>query len=65
MCLESTPSQLNLLPRVHELNAENQGRVVGKAFGGNAIVFIKPSVFVGGDRPGSWGLEVGYKVLGF
>jgi len=41
------------------------GRVVGKAFGGNAIVFIKPSVFAGGDRPGSWGLEVGYKVLGF
>lgn len=41
------------------------GRVVGKAFGGNAILFIKPSVFVGSDRPGSWGLEVGYKVLGF
>lgn len=41
------------------------GRVVGKAFGGNAIVFIKPSAFAGSDRPGSWGLEVGYKVLGF
>ncbi len=41
------------------------GRVVGKAFGGNAIIFIKPSVFAGSDRPGSWGLEVGYKVLGF
>lgn len=41
------------------------GRVVGKAFGGNAIVFIKPSAFVGSGRPGSWGLEVGYKVLGF
>lgn len=41
------------------------GRVVGKAFGGNAILFVKPSVFVGSDRPGSWGLEVGYKVLGF
>jgi hypothetical protein len=34
-------------------------------FGGNGILFIKPSVFVGSDRPGSWGLEVGYKVLGF
>jgi hypothetical protein len=41
------------------------GRVVGPAFGGNGILFIKPSVFVGSDRPGSWGLEVGYKVLGF
>jgi hypothetical protein len=41
------------------------GRVIGKALGGNAIVFIKPSVFVGSDRPSSWGLEVGYKVLGF
>ena len=41
------------------------GRVIGPAFGGNAILFIKPSAFVGSDRPGSWGLEVGYKVLGF
>ncbi len=41
------------------------GRVVGKAFGGNAIVFVKPAVFVGGDRPSKWGMEVGVKVLGF
>jgi hypothetical protein len=41
------------------------GRVLGKAFGGNAIAFVKPTVFAGGDRPGSWGIEVGYKVLGF
>ncbi len=41
------------------------GRVVGKAFGGNAIVTIKPTAFVGGDRPGKWGLELGYKVIGF
>jgi hypothetical protein len=41
------------------------GRVLGKAFGGNAIAFFKPTVFAGGDRPGSWGIEVGYKVLGF
>lgn len=27
-------------------------RVVGKAFGGNAMVVIKPSAFVGSDRPG-------------
>ena len=41
------------------------GRVLGKAFGGNAIAFVKPTVFAGGDRPGSWGIEVGWKVLGF
>jgi hypothetical protein len=41
------------------------GRVVGPAWGGNAIVFVKPSLFAGDERPGSWGIEVGYKVLGF
>ncbi|MCU0759417.1 MAG: hypothetical protein MUF07_09545 [Steroidobacteraceae bacterium] len=41
------------------------GRIIGPAFGGNAIVFVKPTVFAGGDRPGSWGIEVGYRVLGF
>jgi hypothetical protein len=41
------------------------GRVTGPAFGGNGILFVKPSVFVGGDRPSSWGVEVGFKVLGF
>jgi hypothetical protein len=41
------------------------GRVLGPQFGGNGILFAKPSVFAGGDRPSSWGMEVGYKVLGF
>lgn len=41
------------------------GRVVGPAFGGNGIVFVKPSVFGGSDRPGKWGIESGYKVIGF
>lgn len=42
------------------------GRVLGsKAFGGNQIVSIKPSVFVGGDRTGKWGVEVAYKLIGF
>ena len=41
------------------------GRVIGPAFGGNAIVTIKPSVFFGGEAPGSWGVEVAYKVIGF
>lgn len=41
------------------------GRVIGPQFGGNGIVFVKPSAFAGGDRLGSWGLELGYKVIGF
>jgi hypothetical protein len=41
------------------------GRVLGPQLGGNGVVFFKPSVFAGSDRPSSWGVEVGYKVLGF
>lgn len=41
------------------------GRAIGPAFGGNAQVFIKPSVFGGGERPANRGVEVGYKVIGF
>lgn len=45
--------------------AVTYGRVIGKAFGGNAIVTVKPSIFAGGDRPSKWGIEVGYKIIGF
>jgi hypothetical protein len=41
------------------------GKGVGKAFGGNAQILVKPTLFAGGDRPAKWGLEVGYRVLGF
>lgn len=41
------------------------GRVIGPMFGGNAIVSVKPTLFAGGDRPGKWGIEVGFKVIGF
>lgn len=41
------------------------GRAVGRAFGGNAQVFVKPTVFAGADRPGDWSIELGFKVLGF
>ena len=41
------------------------GRAIGQAFGGTSIVFIKPSILVGNDRPGDWGVEVGFKVVGF
>lgn len=45
--------------------AVTYGRVLGPAFGGRGIITVKPTVFAGGDRPGDWGLEVGYKVIGF
>ncbi len=41
------------------------GRALGPALGGNTQVFVKPTVFAGRDRPGNWGLEVGFKVIGF
>ncbi len=41
------------------------GRVIGPAFGGNAIISVKPSVFAGSDKPATWGIELGYKVIGF
>ena len=45
--------------------AVTAGRVVGKAFGGAAQVYVKPSVLFGNERPGDWSMEVGFKVLGF
>lgn len=45
--------------------AVTAGRTIGKAFGGNSQVYVKPTVFAGGERPGDWSIEVGYKVLGF
>lgn len=41
------------------------GRVVGKAFGGVAQVYVKPTALLGSERPGDWSLELGFKVLGF
>ena len=41
------------------------GRVLGPAFDGRDQVYLKPTVYVGDDRPGGWGLELGYKVIGF
>ncbi len=41
------------------------GRALGPALGGNAQVFVKPTAFAGGERPGNWGIEVGVKVIGF
>jgi hypothetical protein len=41
------------------------GSSIGPAFGGNSQVFVKPTLFAGGDRPAKWGMELGYKVIGF
>ncbi|WP_431299434.1 hypothetical protein [Tabrizicola sp. BL-A-41-H6] len=41
------------------------GRALGKAGGGNLIGFVKPTIFVGNDRSGDWGVEAGIKIVGF
>ncbi len=45
--------------------AVTMGYVIGPAFGGRSQLFAKPTLFAGGERPASWGIEVGYKVIGF
>ncbi|KAF1719234.1 hypothetical protein [Pseudoxanthomonas wuyuanensis] len=45
--------------------AVTAGMAVGKAFGGQAQVYVKPTVMFGSERPGDWSIEVGFKVLGF
>jgi hypothetical protein len=39
------------------------GRSIGRAFGGQQFVLVKPSFLIGGDRPNSWGLELTYRFL--
>jgi len=41
------------------------GRMLGKAFGGDSQIYIKPQALAGKDRPIDWTLQVGYKVIGF
>lgn len=41
------------------------GRMTGKAFGGDSLIFIRPQILGGGERPVDWSMQVGYKVLGF
>jgi hypothetical protein len=41
------------------------GRAVGPAFGGHSQIYLKPETFAGGDRSANWGVEFGYKVIGF
>jgi hypothetical protein len=41
------------------------GRSLGPALGGSSQASIRPTVFAGGERPADWGIEIGYKVIGF
>jgi hypothetical protein len=41
------------------------GRVISTGLPGTSSVFIKPSAGIGGDRAYDWGVEVGFKVVGF
>ena len=43
------------------IRAEN----LGKTFGGNGQIFVKPSVLIGSDRGANWGVQAGFKVLNF
>lgn len=45
--------------------AVTAGYALGSAFGGSSQIFVKPSIFAGNERSANWGLEVGYKVIGF
>jgi hypothetical protein len=51
--------------RQYGLVAVTFGRTVGKVFGGIAQVSAKPTVFIGGERVGNWGMQFGFKILGF
>lgn len=41
------------------------GRALGPAFGGRAQIYLRSSTFAGGERSANWGVEVGYRVIGF
>ncbi|MGE5319101.1 MAG: hypothetical protein ACM3KD_02870 [Hyphomicrobiaceae bacterium] len=41
------------------------GTPLGKAFGGDSQIYIKPQVLGGGERPANWSVQFGYKVIGF
>lgn len=45
--------------------AVTMGRVLGPQLGGTGVLFVKPSLFAGSERPATWGIELGYKVIGF
>lgn len=51
--------------RLYGSLAVTAGTAVGKVGGGLAQVYVKPSIFVGNERPADWAVEVGFRVIGF
>jgi hypothetical protein len=41
------------------------GRALPPAWGGRPKIYVKPAVYLGGDRPTDWSVEIGFKLLGF
>jgi len=41
------------------------GRSIGRIGKGNFAIFTKPQIQIGADRPSSWGIEIGAKLVGF
>lgn len=51
--------------RLYGSFAVTAGTAVGKVGSGLAQVYVKPSLFIGAERPADWAVEVGYRVIGF
>lgn len=45
--------------------AVTTGRAVGQVGSGLAQLYLKPSVFMGHERPADWALEAGFRIIGF
>ncbi len=41
------------------------GCSLGPSMGGTSQVYVKPQILFGSERPSNWGIEIGYKLLGF
>jgi len=41
------------------------GYLTGRALGGNGQIYLKPTALAGRARPADWGVEIGYKLIGF
>lgn len=41
------------------------GYSLGPTMGGTSQVYVKPQILFGSERPSNWGIEIGYKLLGF
>ena len=45
--------------------AVTMGRRLGPMMGGRGQIFFKPSINFGAERPGNWGVMVGFQLIGF